>query len=676
LCKVVKDNNFRVGGQALGISTQFCARGARLRIAGLLFILSAILSCAGPRLAFAQEQDPCPKGILDKGNEQNPKDIVITHPCTASPYFGGAYFFGNVNIIQGGQLEFGQPAANGAHTDFWARSIIVENSGSLRAVGPSKGEPYGTSGQSLTIHLYGPDQSNGDPTSNPGMGALCKTPETADTGPCGIPMDFWANEKGNGATEVDLPGGVHDYFYRYGPLHGDEKCSNGDKWAPTPEKQDKEGVPYRCDERANGATPSSVKVGYFGYKVLGVSYGGQIELRGLVGRCHDGSTWPRERCNQTWGRLAASISPRDGPETTKKGISIDTSAGGPFISEHDQIVVTTTDYLPGHSETFTVTKVVKRGDVTTVYVDGEAQFPHNGTRYSLANRLNERLKASVDPELVKGGAETRAAVAILNRSIRIVSGGDKPGDAFPDSPAKDGTKCEVKANGMTDGQGPCYSFGGHMVIRQGFQSAVIEGVEFRQMGQGGRLAHYPVHFHMARKTPDDTLIARNSINESMTRWIVLHSTSHVSVNDNIGYKSIGHGFYLEDATETGNVFANNLGIFARAAIDNDQNPRKIAGILSDNQSPKSFRPPDLPNNGFPYRSDSEYPSVFWITNGWNSFVGNMAAGAGTCGACIGLSPPPTVRWPTFQTTKLRARGCDGAATPPCRKTRILPERRR
>ena len=141
-----------------------------------------------------------------------------------------------------------------------------------------------------------------------------------------------------------------------------------------------------------------------------------------------------------------------------------------------------------------------------------------------------------------------------------------------------------------------------MVIRQGFELAVIQGVEFKQMGQGGRLGHYPIHFHMARKTPDNTLITQNSINELMTRWIVLHSTSHVFVDDNIGYKSIGHGFYLEDATETGKVFSENLGIFARAAIDNDQNPRKVAGILSDNQSDASFAPND-PNRGFPYRSD-------------------------------------------------------------------------
>ena len=34
----------------------------------------------------------------------------------------------------------------------------------------------------------------------------------------------------------------------------------------------------------------------------------------------------------------------------------------------------------------------------------------------------------------------------------------------------------------------------------------------------------------------------------MTRWIVLHSTQGVLLQRNIGYKSIGHGFYLESGS--------------------------------------------------------------------------------------------------------------------------------
>ena len=44
------------------------------------------------------------------------------------------------------------------------------------------------------------------------------------------------------------------------------------------------------------------------------------------------------------------------------------------------------------------------------------------------------------------------------------------------------------------------------------------------MGQGGKIMHYPVHFHMARQTPPNTFVADCSVSESMTRWVVVHGT--------------------------------------------------------------------------------------------------------------------------------------------------------
>jgi hypothetical protein len=159
------------------------------------------------------------------------------------------------------------------------------------------------------------------------------------------------------------------------------------------------------------------------------------------------------------------------------------------------------------------------------------------------------------------------------------------------------------------------------------------------MGQGGRLAHYPVHFHMARKTPQGdggTFVKDSSVNESMTRWYVIHSTQGVTLARNVGWKSIGHGYYLEDGTEANNNLYSNIGIFARAAINNAQNDRQVPGILADNQGP--FTGNDVSNPGFPYRSDNEYPTVFWISNGWNNFQGDMAAGAGACGSAYWFVP--------------------------------------
>ena len=148
------------------------------------------------------------------------------------------------------------------------------------------------------------------------------------------------------------------------------------------------------------------------------------------------------------------------------------------------------------------------------------------------------------------------------------------------------------------------------------------------------MSHYPVHFHMARRVPNDTFIKDSTFNESMTRWVDLHSTQGVLLQRNIGFLSIGSGFFIEDGTETDNKFYSNLGIDAREGVDKKQNPRKIPGILA---AGGSFAPdlsqnvPPLPSTAFPWRSDYQYPAVFWISNGWNDFIGNMAAGAEACG---------------------------------------------
>src|SRR5262249_33690817 len=128
----------------------------------------------------------------------------------------------------------------------------------------------------------------------------------------------------------------------------------------------------------------------------------------------------------------------------------------------------------------------------------------------------------------------------------------------------------------------------------------------------------------------------SSVNESMTRWYVIHSTQGVTLARNVGWKSIGHGYYLEDGTEADNNLFSNIGIFARAAINNPQNDRQVPAILADNQSPLSS--PNSSNPGFPYRPDNEYPTVFWTSNGWNNFIGNMAAGAGACGSAYWFVP--------------------------------------
>ena len=498
----------------------------------------------------------CSSGDLPAGGGE---DLVVSGTCTVP---AGVYHYGNVNIIGGGTLEFGD-----AIVDFWAKSILIENGGTLSAGSPAS--PVGINGV-LTFHLYGPDLGPG------ASGVACATDSR-----CGIPQEIWDS---NGADKVCLPPDapdtppaqcrVYDYFYQYNPLLVDTGNPNA----------------------------------FFGYKSIGVSYGGSLRLFG-----EKGSTFgdlPSSSSGQSWTRLAQTA--KNGDSQIVLDSAVNWKAG-------DRIVITTTDYLPGHSEEVEIDEVLP--DMKTLKLKSALKYIHNGQKFplgSIPNRLGLDFQE----------AETRAAVGLLTRSIRIVSAGDDFNAANPTCiydcfPPAD----QMFPSTEQPGQEHAYYFGGHTLARQGFKEVQIQGVEFYQMGQGGRIGHYPVHFHHSRMTPPDTFVRDSSVHDSMTRWITLHATSGVELARNVGYQSIGHGFYIEEASEAYNQLFSNLGVLARAAVDNIQNPRKVPGILAAPNT-AGVQPPLLT-----YQSDVVNPSVFWIMNGWNDFEYNMAAGATACGAC-------------------------------------------
>jgi hypothetical protein len=527
-------------------------------VVGAAALVAAVLCGLNvPAEARDVRVERCPGGMLTQTSQDYGDDLLVTGSCTVG---AGTYQWRNVNIINGGSLSF-----QDATIDFWAKSILVENGGSLIAGSPNA--PIGTQGGVVTIHLYGKEQGPGTGGGDGGQGIVCQTPINMGA-PCGIDPDVWTS---NGKTQVSLPRNVTDYFYQYDPL------------------------PYDDGKNSQGLQ------GFFGYKVLAVSYGGTLQLFGKKGGTY--GTVDPSNSGTSWVRLNKTLNPGD--STLVLDRPVDWTAG-------DQIVVTTTDYLPGHSEQLTIARV--KTDGQTITVQEQVKYTHSGQQYDL-RAVPSRLGLELQ------NAETRAAVALLTRSIRIVSGGDKLLDPFP-----------AASTG--------YFFGGHVIVRQGAQTVQIQGVEFYQFGQGGRIAHYPVHFHLARRTPaspNNFFVMDSSVHDSMTRWYVVHGTHGVTLARNVGYQSIGHGYYIEDGTEINNQFLSNIGIFARAAIQNGDgtaqhhNPRQVPGILAASNS-------GLAPENVPYYSDYDHPSVFWIMNGWNDFQYNMAAGAGACGVCYWLVP--------------------------------------
>ena len=364
------------------------------------FFLSSLLCMVVSFMTFGHDAvAACNGGQLPTGDGG---DLLVDDHCIVST--AGVYRYGNVNIIVNGILEF-KEAAN-ADIHFWAKSILVEKDGSLIAGAPAT--PIGSQNGTLTIHLYGSDADK--------AGIECKSPVVSGV-PCGIPVAVWnsngaptpQNPPASCVKTPDLPGGVNDCFYQYDMMHG-----------------------------------VAGEMGFFGRKVLAVSYGGTLQLFGKKGATYADNVqnWDSKT---SWVRLD-DHNTKPTQDTLKLDRFVDWEKG-------DRIAVTSTDYLPGHSEQFEIIEKGKRtshkgnnvqirridpltnlppancpADKPGPPADCGAQYVHNGDTYDLS-KLPKRLNNDI--VLTNGGedngtaaAETRAAVALLTRHIRIVSGGN------------------------------------------------------------------------------------------------------------------------------------------------------------------------------------------------------------------------------------------------------------
>ncbi len=238
----------------------------------------------------------------------------------------------------------------------------------------------------------------------------------------------------------------------------------------------------------------------------------------------------------------------------------------------DRIVVASTDfagYDEGGDEQVeerTVTAVA--GDVLTL--DSPLDYFHQGTLMNVGG-------ISVDQ---------RAEVARLNRNIVI------RGDAQSD-----------------DGQ-----FGGHVMVMPGGRLR-LDAVELVRMGQRGRLARYPIHFHQVADGGAQSIVSRTSVHDAYHRCVTIHGTNGVLVEDVVGFRTYGHCFFFEDADETGNELYGNLALVV-------------------------LRPPA---DDAVLASDHSYlgPAGFWVTNPDNDLVGNVAASSKGSGFWYAMPEHPT-----------------------------------
>ncbi len=265
-----------------------------------------------------------------------------------------------------------------------------------------------------------------------------------------------------------------------------------------------------------------------------------------------------------WTRLAANAPA--GSRQLVLETPVDWRAG-------DRIAVASTSFEASEAEDVVIEDV--RGTVVTLAAP--LRFAHWGELQTVAGQA----------------LDERAEVGLLSRNL-VVRGDD--------------------ASART-------GFGGHIIVFAG-GSAQIEHTELTRVGQTGRLARYPIHWHMNGSTSGQ--YARdNSIWRTFSRCLTVHGTHDVTVSRNVCYDHIGHGYFLEDGIETRNTFEGNLGMLTR-----------------------------VPPAGRRLIASDATPATFWITNPDNTFRANHAAGSQGFGFWFGLPEHPTglsattAVWPT------------------------------
>jgi cell migration-inducing and hyaluronan-binding protein len=251
-----------------------------------------------------------------------------------------------------------------------------------------------------------------------------------------------------------------------------------------------------------------------------------------------------------WTRLAA---------TAPAGATQLVLASAPAWRAGDKLVVASTDFDPNRAEVVTVTS--RSGAVVTL--EKPLAYAHFGELQTIGGRT----------------VDERAEVGLLTRNI-VIQG---------DSATSAGW------------------FGGHLIGMGG--TLRIEGVELHFMGQKGLMARYPMHWHVMGPV-DGQYFARSSVWKSFNRCVTVHGTDNARVEGNVCHDHLGHGYFLEDGAESGNLIAGNLGLGTHATTE---------GVLP---------------------SDAR-AATFWLTNPDNTIRGNAAAGSEGFGFWYALPASPT-----------------------------------
>jgi hypothetical protein len=235
------------------------------------------------------------------------------------------------------------------------------------------------------------------------------------------------------------------------------------------------------------------------------------------------------------------------------------------------------------------TQVTLQEAVTGWRVGDRVIFPVTGQTYGAKSVTEERIITAIDSPRPTGGEGpgVRGSVITIDKALEHehLGSGDYRGEV-----------ANLSRNVTVESADPA-GIRGHTMFHNG-SAGSLSYAEFRHLGKKDTLGRYSIHFHLCGESMRGSSVIGCSIWDSHNRWLTIHGTNYLIVRDNVGYKSIGHGFFLEDGTEVYNVLDRNLAVGAR----------------------KGKR---LPKQVLPF--DGNQGAGFWWANSLNTFTRNVAA---------------------------------------------------
>ncbi|KAA3607497.1 MAG: hypothetical protein DWQ01_15010 [Planctomycetota bacterium] len=298
---------------------------------------------------------------------------------------------------------------------------------------------------------------------------------------------------------------------------------------------------------------------------------------------------------KTWTTLSSTIFGENSSSPTVGPISVQDDVSGWLMG--DEVVIASTDFSLEQAEKFSLV-----ANASGAQLDLGLVSPGNLLQYDhYAGMVN--LDGADDSWRIPEYAE----VGLLSRNVLVIG---EPGNGY------DATGSPVA------GWDNHY---GHMIALKdpavsGTPTVHVSWTRFENLGVEGKIARYPLHLHLLDEenfaSGVDALIEDSSFVDCFNHFVSVHQTKDIAVARNVGFNTLGHGFFLEEEFTTGILLQDNLGLGVRP-FEVCHTPYKDC-----NDPPGTF-----PSGIDLIQEDNVEPSVFWFEHPDNKVEGNRAAGS-------------------------------------------------